>query len=233
MFSEMAAWAQGQAGYVTRMRHVYLHGFASSPLSRKAMYLADVLKRVGVEMFIPDLNVPNFEHVTLTAMVEEAEHHLDEPVVLWGSSLGAWVAATVAARNPDRVFKLMLLAPAFEFPRNFPPRVAELIPAWKRGETVPIFHHRFQKEVPLGPDLWRDCARWAGSPSVTTPAYVLAARYDGVVPLPPIEAWAQANRAQLEYIDATHEMVEDLPGVATLCLKALALPLPELPKPPV
>jgi len=52
---------------------IYLHGLASSPLSRKGQVLGERLAPMGVEIIAPDLNVPKFEELTLTAQVELVE----------------------------------------------------------------------------------------------------------------------------------------------------------------
>ncbi|MFQ3568468.1 MAG: YqiA/YcfP family alpha/beta fold hydrolase, partial [Aggregatilineales bacterium] len=50
---------------------VYLHGFASSPGSQKAQTIQGRFAALGVPVSIPDLNVPSFERLTLTAMIDE------------------------------------------------------------------------------------------------------------------------------------------------------------------
>lgn len=222
--------------YRSAVRHLYLHGFASSPLSRKAQYLRAVLERAGLELEIPDLNVPSFEHMTITAMVDAALETIgDGPCTLWGSSLGGFVAANVARKRPQAIERLLLLAPAMEFPTAFPPRVQEAVKLWEAGGSWPVFHHKAKAEVPMGPELYRDCANWQPMPRVSQPVWVLGASYDGVIPRSTIERWAALHpQAQLEWIDATHEMIEDLPGVALKCCRALGLPLPHpLPPSPV
>jgi predicted esterase YcpF (UPF0227 family) len=39
---------------------IYLHGFASSPHSGKATYLAERLRARGMDVRVPDLNQPAF-----------------------------------------------------------------------------------------------------------------------------------------------------------------------------
>ncbi len=87
---------------------LYLHGFASSPGSRKATSLGQRLAPTGVNYVIPDLNQPDFEHLTLTAILA----HLDTvvrglpqgPVGLIGSSFGG-----LTALHPLASFSLNLL----------------------------------------------------------------------------------------------------------------------------
>jgi predicted esterase YcpF (UPF0227 family) len=70
------------------MRTIYLHGFASSPASRKARYFVEKLAGRGITVEALEL-APDFEHLTITsqlAVVEKTSH--GDPVVLIGSSMG-------------------------------------------------------------------------------------------------------------------------------------------------
>jgi uncharacterized protein len=76
---------------------IYLHGFASSPASKKATLFRTPMEAHGVRYLVPDLNVPDFEHLTLTAMLERVAETIrdipdDGPLYLVGSSMGALVA---------------------------------------------------------------------------------------------------------------------------------------------
>jgi stage II sporulation protein D len=95
----------------------YLHGFASSSHSTKAAWLAERFLSVGIVMRCPDLNVPGFETLTVTRMLDEVDRLIagvpEAPVVLFGSSLGGLVAYYAAVRN-RRVERPVLLAPALD-----------------------------------------------------------------------------------------------------------------------
>lgn len=84
------------------MRVLYLHGFASSAASTKAGFFAARLREHGVELETPDFNQPEFSTLTISRMVEQTIETIDrgaeEPIVLIGSSLGAFVAVQVALR---------------------------------------------------------------------------------------------------------------------------------------
>lgn len=84
---------------------IYLHGFASSSRSGKAVYLGERLRGRGVEFVAPDLNLPDFSTLTISRMLEQTRALLDaatEPVTLIGSSLGAFVAVNAAAKWPRK-----------------------------------------------------------------------------------------------------------------------------------
>jgi pimeloyl-ACP methyl ester carboxylesterase len=206
------------------MRHLYLHGFASGPASFKAVYIKERLAECGVELVIPDLNVPSFEHMTLTAMLEVAEKHLPERTVVWGSSLGGYLATYLAHSRPEKVERLVLLAPAFDFPVSFPIRTRGAEEAWGAGKSVPIYHHASKRDLPLAGDLQKDCAKYPASPEVKCPALVVAASRDETIPFSSIERWVKRHpQATLDQVDDQHEMIQSRPQVANLTLRYLGL----------
>ena len=82
------------------LRILYLHGFASSPASRKARYFSEKLQDRGIAGEIPDLAEGEFERLTVTRklkVIENSARH--EPVILIGSSLGGYLAALYAASH--------------------------------------------------------------------------------------------------------------------------------------
>ncbi len=208
-------------------RQLYLHGFASGPFSRKAVYLKERLRAEHrIELDIPDLNVPSFEHLSITAMLEEARRHVleRERMVLWGSSLGGYLATYLASTMPERIERLILMAPAFEFPESFPRRAKESAPAWERGEAVSIYHHGAKRELPFYGDLYRDCANYPISPGVKCPTLVVAASRDEVIPLESIRRWLERHpSARLEFVDSPHEMTEDVETLAEHSFRFLGL----------
>ena len=160
-------------------------------------------------MDIPDMNVPSFEHITITAMVEKAERRLDadEPTVIWGSSLGGYLAALLASRQPEKVRCIVLMAPAVDFPKMFPERMRAMCDSWVRGEPVLVRHHAARAELPLAGDLVADCPKWPIRLRISCPILVLAARNDEVIPLDTIEAWTRDQpSAELHVLETDHAM---------------------------
>ena len=82
---------------------IYLHGFASSPQSSKAMFFAERFAERGVKFVCPDLNHPAFSTLTVSRMLQQLEERISslppEDIVLIGSSLGGFVAVEAAARQ--------------------------------------------------------------------------------------------------------------------------------------
>src|SRR5262245_23744021 len=100
-------------------RHIYLHGFASSPQSGKATYFRRRFDERALTLDVPLLDEGNFEQMTMSSQVAVLDRAVaGEPTVLIGSSLGGYLAAWYASRHPE-VTKLVLMAPAFQFLRRW------------------------------------------------------------------------------------------------------------------
>jgi pimeloyl-ACP methyl ester carboxylesterase len=191
---------------------VYLHGFASGPSSTKAQLVRARLAALGRELLIPDL-APDFTHQTITSQLAIAEDLLsEEPAILMGSSLGGYLAALVAARHPERVRALVLLAPAFGFvPRWEAQLGAEVMAHWRRHGVMPVMHYGREREELLSIALLDDARQYPDEPDPAAPALVVAGRFDDAVPLASVEAFA-ARRPQRELViyDAGHQLTEVL-----------------------
>src|SRR5436305_6641962 len=165
------------------LRVFYLHGFASSPASRKAIFFAERLQELGISLEVPDLAEQNFRSLTITGQlhaIEQAAH--GEPIALIGSSMGGYLASLYASRHPE-VNRLVLLAPAFEFydlwlERLGPEKMAE----WRRTGELPVFHYGEQRDVPLGFQLMEDAAQYDRMPDFAQPALIFHGTQDTVVP---------------------------------------------------
>jgi alpha-beta hydrolase superfamily lysophospholipase len=194
------------------MRIVYLHGFASSPQSSKARFFAEKFQGLGVPFTAPQLDQGNFEGLTISGqlrVVDEAVH--GDPVVLMGSSLGGYIAALYAARNVQ-VDKLVLLAPAFQFPTRWRARYsAEELELWRRRGTIPFFHYGFQEERDLGFQIVEDAMKYEDEPAFVQPALVLHGRADTVVPAAFSKAFAEGHpNVTLRLVDSGHELTDVL-----------------------
>lgn len=121
-------------------RWVYFaHGKESGPWGTKISYLADIARELGWQVESPDYSHTHDPH-------ERVEHLLrlspqcDGPLVLVGSSMGAYVAAQACARlKPAALF---LLAPALYFegwdedPRGCP-ELTTVVHGWD-DDIVPL-----------------------------------------------------------------------------------------------
>ncbi|MBE9111732.1 alpha/beta fold hydrolase, partial [Nodosilinea sp. LEGE 07298] len=136
-------------------KYLYLHGFASSPRSAKAQAMKARLANLGIPLIIPDLNQGDFAHLTLSRQIQQVSALIlaqSAPTVLIGSSLGGLTAAWVAqqASITERIEKLVLLAPAFDFLKQWLPRLGpEQLNIWRTEGTLPVYHYTEQRSVPL------------------------------------------------------------------------------------
>jgi predicted esterase YcpF (UPF0227 family) len=133
-------------------RVVYLHGFASSPHSSKAQFFRQKFEATGVAMEIPQLDEGRFEELTISGQLRVVERAVgDQPAILIGSSLGGYLAALYASRQTAQVEKLVLLAPAFQFPRRWRERYSDQEwERWKSEGSTPVFHYGEGRERLLG-----------------------------------------------------------------------------------
>jgi pimeloyl-ACP methyl ester carboxylesterase len=136
---------------------LYLHGLASSPSSKKATYFREQFAD-RAKVVVPDLNVPDFERLTLTAILAKAAETVRAcppgPVYLIGSSLGGLSALHFAdryrEREAKRVEKLVLMAPALDFAENRARQYgADWLEKWQSAGSVLVYHYAYQKERPL------------------------------------------------------------------------------------
>ncbi len=189
---------------------VYLHGFASSPQSSKARFFRQKFAERGVAIEIPQLDEGNFEALTITRQLAVIERTAaGRPVGLMGSSLGGYVAALYAARHPE-VEWLVLMAPAFQFPRRFRERFSpEELGEWKRTGSRPFFHYGYAGERPLGYQFVEDAARYEDEPDFRQPGLVLHGLDDPVVPAEVSREFAASHpNVTLRLLRSGHELTD-------------------------
>jgi hypothetical protein len=200
------------------MRLAYLHGFASGPGSTKARFLRTRFAERGETLAVPDL-APDFTHVTIASQLAIVDAILDAgPTVLLGSSLGGYLAALAAARRPERVPALVLLAPAFGFAARWEARVgAAHMARWRERGTAPVFHYGRNREEPLDVALLDDARRYPEEPDPPQPALVLHGRRDDAVPIAAAERFVarRPDRRRLVVYDAGHELTDVLEPIWT------------------
>ena len=189
---------------------VYLHGFASGPQGAKACHCRAWAEARQIPFHAPDLNLPDFEHLTVTAQVAAVSalvQGLAEPPVVVGSSMGGLVAAA-AAHQGAAVARLILLAPAFGFARR---RLSgRRWAGYRKRGTMPTFHHAQGQWLTLGPQLLPDLPLWQDDQDwqLTVPVAILHGRQDESVPLAESEAFAARHPgAVLQVLDDDHGLL--------------------------
>jgi hypothetical protein len=155
------------------IKHIlYLHGLGSSPASNKARFFAQKLTAHNPQLTvpIPDLNVPTFEKLTLTAMLARVAEEIrtlptEGGVALIGSSMGGLTALHFIDRYREkeakRVEKLVLLAPALEFMDESKGHFGEGgFAAWRARGYLNWFHHGYGEERKLHYGLVEDVQQY-------------------------------------------------------------------------
>lgn len=181
---------------------VYLHGFAGGPEDRTGQYCRAWAESRGIRFDGPDLNVPTFETLTITAQVaavEELGRSLETPPVLVGWSLGGLIAAAAVHRGVP-VKALSLLAPAFGFAR----RRLDVEPQVSR-----VWHSGTGRWKRLGPEFIEDLYFWTEDDSwqFEIPVVVLHGRRDEVVPIALSEAFVRRQpQGRLIALDDDHDL---------------------------
>ena len=199
------------------MHHLWLHGFASGPTSSKGQFVRDRLRERGVELVIPDLNEPGFFDLTVSRMLSQLDALAGPvPLVLFGSSLGGFTAATWAALHPGRVAALVLLAPAFELGPRWRARMdpAE-VERWRREGRFAFDHYKHGRKEDLSFAFLEDAERHPGFPLPRCPTLVIQGTRDEVVDPALSREFVRRmeGRAQLVELPEGHDLTADLPGL--------------------
>jgi pimeloyl-ACP methyl ester carboxylesterase len=194
-------------------RIVYLHGFASSPASKKARFFRERFAQLGIGLEIPDLAEGNFERLTITGQLRVILRAVrKEPVTLMGSSMGGYLAALFAARHLDEVEKLVLLAPAFCFQKRWlETRGSAELGRWRSSGSLEVFHYGEGRAVPLGYQLIDDAIQYEDYPNCPQPTLIFHGINDTVVPSDYSVAFAATHpNATLRLFSSGHELVDVL-----------------------
>jgi pimeloyl-ACP methyl ester carboxylesterase len=200
------------------MQVFYLHGFASSAKSSKAAFLASRLSRHGIELRTPDFNEPDFSTLTITRMIRqvcaEIDARSDDPSVLIGSSLGAFVAVQAALRRSRQVERLILLAPALDFGGNRMPSLGDRgIEEWRRTDRLDVFHYGYGRVLPVHYELFADARQYdSRNASLSMPIQVFQGREDTAVDPDVVERWSRARseNVELHLLDDDHQLMNSL-----------------------
>ena len=124
-------------GKIVKNPTIFIHGQESSSGGTKGFFFKELL---------PEMIIPDFTGDVSARMLKLNEILKDKRgIIMIGSSLGGLMAALYVFQNPDRVKKLILLAPALNLP--------EFIPCLSEKLTLPvyIFHGKEDEVIPLKP----------------------------------------------------------------------------------
>jgi len=200
------------------MRFIWLHGFASGPSSSKGQFVRARLEERGVHLVIPDLNQPSFFDLTVSRMLEQLDvlAQGEQQVVLFGSSLGGFVAVTWAALRKGRTAALVLLAPAFDLGRRWLERTAPGdLRRWRETGRLAFDHYARGRREELSIAFVDDAVKHEAFPLPDAPTLVIQGLRDDVVDPSLAREFVRrmAGRARLVELDQGHELNADLPGL--------------------
>jgi uncharacterized protein len=194
------------------MQVIYLHGFASSPSSRKARFFQERFDALGVPFHAPALDGGDFRNLTLTAQLALVENVLPaKGTLLVGSSLGGYLAALLAAEHPE-IERLILMAPAFNLYERWTSQMTpQQLADWERDQEVPVFHYGAGREMPIGYQFIQDAKRYEPFPPFSQPALLFHGIGDTVVPIEFSVSYAGVHpNVELIRMTSGHELTDVL-----------------------
>jgi pimeloyl-ACP methyl ester carboxylesterase len=204
-----------------------MHGFASSPGSRKAVALADHFAARGVDMALLDGRVPSFERWKLSAMIDVIRTAIGDEqdrAVVFGSSLGGLAAARAAEQDP-RICALVLMAPAFRIAERWPARIGEqAFRDWESSGWLEVHDHASGQPARMHFDFIRDLQEVdVGWPDVRVPTLIIHGSRDDVVDPALSRTWSAGKRhVHLIEVDDEHELAASIPFIIEQSEKFLA-----------
>ena len=205
---------------------LHLHGLGSSPLSEKAVALAARLRPLGVNYLVPDLEVPSFERLSLSAVIARVAELAGElrpgPLALVGSSFGGLAALHFLDRHRRTaaagVTRLVLLAPALDLlgDADRRRRRGELgddwLERWRRDGFFALPHSASGEERPVHYGLVEDLRRYDSfAVRLDLPTLIYHGRRDESVPHQQSVRFAAArDNVELRLLDTDHRLTDRL-----------------------
>lgn len=143
---------------------IYLHGFASSPGSKKATIFHDEFERRGLPLAIPDLEGGDFENLTISSQINIVQMCMGDDTGrqfgLIGSSMGGYLAVLLAQMRKD-IAAIYLMAPAFNFVNRWQARLEMEFPGHQAiPSLIEVFHYRYNEKRKISTSLFADAKEW-------------------------------------------------------------------------
>jgi pimeloyl-ACP methyl ester carboxylesterase len=200
----------------------YLHGFASSPKSKKGLALKERFAARGLALELPDLNQPSFEGLShdacLGALDAMDRARAKETAMRWsfiGSSFGGWLAARWAELHPDRVERLVLLCPGFDLAQRWPEILGSAQMAKWGAEGELYMEDATGVYAPVHYGFYIEALRQPGRPTVACPTLLIHGTRDEVVPIQSSRDYAAAHDLTLLEVDDDHSLGASVDRIAT------------------
>lgn len=197
------------------MRYLYLHGFASGPLATKAQAASRALEQRGLTLERPDLNIPDFAHLTVSAALDAIDQLAAQdqaPISFIASSLGGYIATLWTLKNPERVAKSLLLCPGFGLVERWPSLIgAANFERWRSHGSFP-FEDGAGVPTPVHWRFIEDIQLYNSTPPPIRPTRIIHGRQDEVVPYESSHTYAARYPQQVSLIsvDDDHRLTHSL-----------------------
>ncbi len=198
------------------MEYIFLHGFCSSPFSKKAVYFANKFKKYGIKIMVPDLNGDNFSEMTVSSqinIIRKIFERIDyRDVCLIGSSMGGLVAVHCANKF-DNVKKLILFAPALDMKETRKNILGEdAFNKWKETGTTNVFHYKYNKEMEISYNFINDLENYKSYQiRLDIPILIYHGKDDNSVSYEQSEVFSKLNsNVHLEILDSDHQLHNQL-----------------------
>jgi len=199
-------------------RYAYLHGFASSPNTKKGLHLADVFAKKGLLLERPELNRPSFEKLSPAAMLAavdaldaSASADAAKPWCFIGSSMGGWLAARWAELHPERVERLVLLCPGFDLATRWLSIVGtEGMEKWRADGSL-LFPDGagVLRRVHWG--FYEEGSKLPGRPEVPCPTRIYHGTRDATVPIATSRSYVSTRpHVELVEVDDEHRLTDSI-----------------------
>jgi uncharacterized protein len=205
---------------------IYLHGFASSPCSAKAVYLRDRFTQASIGLKTPDLNAGDFTNLSISRQLSQILLDLPDPsisVTLIGSSLGGLTAAHLGQQH-QQVKRLVLLAPAFGFLSHWLPKLGdEALQRWKQEKYLMVYHYGEKRSLPISYNFVSDACQYKEEIlQRPIPTLIFHGKYDEVIPIEASRDFARQHPwVELLEVESDHSlsnvMTEIWQGIQEFC----------------
>ncbi len=193
------------------LHYIYLHGFASSSNSAKARDIGDRFAQIHTPLKIPDLNLGDFSHLTITRQLKQVAAEFPPnaaPVTLIGSSLGGLTAAHLAQQY-SQVQRIVLLAPAFGFLSHWLPKLGdEKLQRWQQEKYLEVYHYGEKRSLPLSYEFVTDAPQYQEKHlQRPIPTLILHGKDDEVIPIQASRDFARERPwVELVELDSDHAL---------------------------
>lgn len=209
---------------MSKLDIIYLHGFASSPGSKKAAAFKKRFSQLSMPLIIPDLQEGNFETLTISSQVSVVEKIMSgragRRFAIIGSSMGGYLAALLAQSHAS-VTALYLMAPGFNFLERWRKTLLDLSPESSGlPEFIEVFHYGHNRNATISSGLFKDAERWERlSLTRELPTRIVHGLHDETVDISVSREFVKTRPwAVLAELDSDHSLASHIDWIVNDCL---------------